>query len=109
MDERLQRPICGGFCAVQFHHQAVYALLQLYVFPDECLDAGVEAITAILKAHCCTAFDRQHAERLIARCRDTLSRPIRREEIRQRVHHLIDDITTWGSDIDSDETTMAVG
>jgi transposase len=82
------------FPGSKFHHQAVYALLQHYVFPDECLDAGVEAITAILQAHCRTAFDRQHAERLVARCRDTLSRPIGRDEIRQRVHHLIDDITT---------------
>jgi len=82
------------FPGSKFHHQAVYALLQQYVFPDECVDAGVEAITAILEVHCRTAFDRQHAQRLVARCRDTLSRPIRREEIRQRVHHLIDDITT---------------
>jgi transposase len=82
------------FPGSKFHHQAVYALLQHYVFPDECLDAGVEAISAILEAHCRTAFDRQHAERLVARCRDTLSRPIGRDEIRQRVHHLIDDITT---------------
>jgi transposase len=82
------------FPGSKFHHQAVYALLQHYVFPDECLDAGVETITAILEAHCRTAFDRQHAERLVARCRDTLSRPIGRDEIRQRVHHLIDDITT---------------
>jgi transposase len=82
------------FPGSQFHHQAVYALLQQYVFPDECLDAGVEAISAILEAHCRTAFDRHHAERLVARCRDTLSRPIGRDEIRQRVHHLIDDITT---------------
>jgi len=69
-------------------------LLQQYVFPDECVDAGVEVITAILTAHCRTAFDRQHAERLVALCRDTLSRPIGREQIRQRVHHLVDDITT---------------
>jgi transposase len=82
------------FPGSKFHHQAVYALLQQYVFPDECVDAGVEAITAILEVHCRTAFDRQHAQRLVARCRDTLSRPIRREEIRQRVHHLIDDITS---------------
>jgi transposase len=82
------------FPGPKFHHQAVYALLQQYVFPDECVDAGVEAITAILLAHCRTAFDRQHAERLVAFCRDTLSRPIGRDEIRQRVHHLIDDITT---------------
>jgi hypothetical protein len=82
------------FPGSKFHHQAVYALLQHYVFPDECLDAGVEAITAILEAHCRTAFNRQHGERLVALCRDTLSRPIGRDEIRQRVHHLIDDITT---------------
>jgi transposase len=82
------------FPGSKFHHQAVYALLQHYVFPDECRDAGVDVITAILEAHCHTAFDRQHAQRLVARCHDTLSRPIRRDEIRQRVHHLIDDITT---------------
>jgi transposase len=82
------------FPGAKFHHQAVYALFQHYVFPDECVHAGVEAITAILTAHCRTAFDRQHVERLVAICRNTLSRPIGREEIRQRVHHLIDDITT---------------
>jgi transposase len=81
------------FPGSKFHHQAVYALLQQVVFPDECVDAGVEAMTAILEAHCRTAFDSQHAERLVALCRDTLSRPIGREQIRQRVHHLIDDIT----------------
>lgn len=92
---RAYNPAIGQvFPGAKFHHQAVYALLQQYVFPDECVDAGVEAITAILTAHCRTAFDRQHAERLVDLCRDTLSRPIGREQIRQRVHHLVDDITT---------------
>jgi len=92
---RAYNPAIGQvFPGAKFHHQAVYALLQQYVFPDECVDAGVEVITAILTAHCRTAFDRQHAERLVALCRDTLSRPIGREQIRQRVHHLVDDITT---------------
>jgi transposase len=82
------------FPGPKFHHQAVYALIQQYLFPDECVDAGVEAITATLEAHCRTAFDSQHAERLINLCRDTLTRAIGREQIRQRVRHLIDDITS---------------
>jgi len=82
------------FRGAKFHHQAVYALLQQYLFPDECVDAGVDAITAVLTAHCRTAFDRQYAQRLVDLCRRTLSRQIGREQIRQRVHHLIDDITT---------------
>jgi len=82
------------FPRAKFHHKAVYALLQHYILPDECAEAGVEAISAILKAHCRTAFGRQHAEQLISLCRKALTREIGREEIRQRVHHLIDDITT---------------
>jgi transposase len=82
------------FPGPKFHHQAVYALLQHYTFPDECVEAGVEAITALLKAHCRTAFGREHAEQLVSLCRKTLTRQIGREEIRQRVFHLIDDIST---------------
>lgn len=82
------------FPGSKFHHQAVYALLQHYTFPDECVEAGVEAITAILKAHCRTAFGREHAEQLVSLCRKTLTRQIGREEIRQRALHLIDDIST---------------
>jgi transposase len=78
----------------KFHHKAAYALLQHIVFPDECVEAGVETITAILAAHCRTAFGREHAEQLVSLCSKTLTRQIGQEEIRQRAHHLIDDITT---------------
>jgi transposase len=82
------------FPGLKFHHPAVYALLQHAIFPDECVEAGVEAITAILQAHCRTAFGPHHAQQLVALCRQTLSREIGRDAIRLRVHHLIDDITT---------------
>jgi transposase len=82
------------FPRAKFHHQAVYALLQHYVFPDEYATAGVEAITTILQHHCRTAFGRKHAEQLVSLCRQSLTREIGREAIRQRILHLIDDIST---------------
>jgi len=82
------------FPRAKFHHQAVYALLQHYVFPDEYATAGVEAITTILQHHCRTAFGRAHAEQLVSLCRESLTREIGRETIRQRILHLIADIST---------------
>jgi len=82
------------FPGPKFHHQAVYALLTHYIFPDECAAAGVEAVTVILQDHCRTAFCRKHAQQLVTLCRQTLTREIGREVIRQRVLHLIDDIST---------------
>jgi len=82
------------FPRAKFHHQAVYALLQHYVFPDEYATAGVEAITTILQHHCRTAFGRKHAEQLVSLCRESLTREIGRETIRQRILHLVADIST---------------
>jgi len=91
---RAYNPALGQvFRGAKFHHQAVYALLQHYVFPDEYVTAGVEAITAILVAHCRTAFGREHAQQLLTLCDQALTREIGREMIHQRILHLIDDIS----------------
>jgi len=50
------------------YHQVVYALLKHYVFPDECVEAGVEAITTILKAHCYIAFGREYTPHPVFLC-----------------------------------------
>jgi transposase len=78
----------------KFHHPAVYALLQQYLFPDEFVAAGVDTLTAILEAHCRSAFGRDHAQLLLNLCHQTLTRPIGREAIHQRVRHLTSDILT---------------
>jgi transposase len=80
------------FPRAKLHHPAVYALLQHYLFPDECVSAGVEAIAAILEANCRSAFGTQHAQQLLDLCRQTLTRPIGRQAIRQRVRYLTADI-----------------
>jgi len=86
--------LCQIFPKTQLHHPAVYALLQHYVLPDEFVSAGTASIAAILKDHCRTAFDKQQAEQLVALCRQTLTRPIGREVIHQRVRQLTHDIQT---------------
>jgi transposase len=80
------------FPCSKLHHRAVYALLQHYLFPDEIVAAGSEAITAILQAHSRSAFGPADADHLVSLCRQTLTRPIGYDVIRQRVLHLIDDI-----------------
>jgi len=82
------------FPRAKLHHPAVYALLQHYLFPDELVAAGVEPITAILRAHCRAAFGQKQAEQLVVLCSQTFTREIGREVIRQRVHYLIEDILT---------------
>jgi transposase len=82
------------FPRAKFHHPAVYALLQQFIFPDEFAAAGVEAVNQILDAHCRSAFGQQEAEILVTLCRQTLTHDIGREVICQRVHHLTQDIQT---------------
>jgi transposase len=84
--------LCQVFPKAQLHHPAVYALLQHYVLPDEVTVAGADPIAAILRNHCRTAFGQEEAEQLIDLCRQTLTRPIGRAVIRQRVHQLTQDI-----------------
>jgi transposase len=86
--------LCQVFPRANLHHPAVYALLQHYVLPDEFVAPGTEPITAILTAHCRTAFGPNQAQQLVALCRQTLTRPIGREVIRLRVHQLTQDILT---------------
>lgn len=83
---------CQVFPGAKLHHPAAYALLKHYFFPDEFVAAGVETITTILLAHCRTTFGRDHAQRLVTLCSQTLSRPIGREVVHQRALHLIEDI-----------------
>jgi transposase len=80
------------FPRAKFHHPAVYALLQHYVLPEEFVTAGPQAIAAILRAHCRTAFGQQQAEQLVALCRQTLTHPIQPNVIRHRVQQLTADI-----------------
>ncbi len=78
----------------KLHHRAVYALLEHYLFPDEFVAADPKAITTILQTHSHSAFGPADTDRLLSLCRQTLTRPIGRDVIRQRVLHLIDDIRT---------------
>jgi transposase len=80
------------FPGAKLHHPAVYALLHHYLFPDALVAAGAQAITAVLTAHCRTAFGQEHAERLVTLCSQTLTRPIGQEMICQRVQCLTEDI-----------------
>ncbi|MDY7078661.1 MAG: transposase [Chloroflexota bacterium] len=74
---RAYNPALGQvFPGAKFHHPAVYALFKHCLFPDALVAAGVEAITAILKAHCRTAFGREEAEQLVALCSQILTRQI---------------------------------
>ena len=84
------------FPGTKFHHPAVYALFKLYVFPDECVTAGVEALTTILTEHSRSAFGADQAQQLVEQCRGYLSRPIRREIVHQRINDLIEEITLTG-------------
>jgi len=80
------------FPGPQFHHRAVYALLQHYVLPQEFVAAGADVLTTLLEAHCRSAFGRAQAERLVTLCRQTLSHPIGRDVLHQRVQQLTQDI-----------------
>jgi transposase len=80
------------FPGEKFHHPAVYALLQQAVFPEECVAAGVEALTLILTQHSRSAFGAEHAQHLVDQCRGLISRPMRHEVVHQRVNDLIAEI-----------------
>ncbi len=82
------------FPGAQFHHPAVYALLQQYLFPDTFVAAGVDTLTTLLQNHCRCAFGPAHAQQLVDLCRQAFTRPIGREVSHQRVQHLTGDILT---------------
>jgi transposase len=84
--------VASVFPGSQFHHPAVYALLQHYLFPDEFVAAGREALTTLLTEHARSAFGVDQAQELVEQCQGYLSRPIRREIVHQRVHDLITEI-----------------
>jgi transposase len=81
--------VASVFPGSQFHHPAVYAVLQHYLFPDEFVAAGREALTTLLTEHSRSAFGADQAQKLVEQCQGYLSRPIRREIVHQRVHDLI--------------------
>ena len=90
---RAYNPAVGqAFPGAKFHHPAVYALLQHYLFADEFVAAGVDPITTILEDHCRSAFGRDHAQHLVDLCRHTLTRPVGRQVIHQRVRYLTNDV-----------------
>jgi len=90
---RAYNPAVGqAFPGAKFHHSAVYALLQHYLFADEFVAAGVDAITTILEDNCRSAFGHDDAQQLVDLCHQTLTRPIGRQVIHQRVRHLTNDI-----------------
>jgi transposase len=80
------------FPGQKFHHPAVYALLQQYVFPEEFVAAGVDALTASLTQHSRSAFGAEQAQKLVEQCHDLVSRPMRRGVVHQRVTELIAEI-----------------
>jgi len=58
-------PLSQVFPGSKLHHPAVYALLQDYLFPKEFVQAGAEALAAILTAHCRHAFGLSEAQQLV--------------------------------------------
>jgi transposase len=88
-------PLSRVFPGSKLHHPAVYALLQEYLFPEEFVQAGAEALAALLTAHCRHAFGLAQAQQLVQACQQTLTRPVGRDVIRHLVHGYIEDITTF--------------
>jgi transposase len=88
-------PLSQVFPGSKLHHPAVYALLHDYLFPDEFVQAGAEALATTLTAHCDTAFGLTEAQQLVEMCRQALIRPIGRDVIRHLVHAHTQDITTF--------------
>jgi len=88
-------PLSQVFPGSKLHHLAVYALLQEYLFPEEFVQAGAEALAAILTAHCRHAFGLAEAQQLVEACQQTLTRPVGRDVIRHLVHGYIEDIATF--------------
>ena len=80
------------FPGEKLHHPAVYALLQHYVFPEEFVAAGPQALTLILTTHSRSALGATQAQQLVEQCRDLLSRPICRKIVHQRVNDLLAEI-----------------
>lgn len=90
---RAYNPALGMvFSGSKLHHPAVYTLAETYLFPDEIVAAGAEAVGDILLTHCRSAFDSSHAERLVALCGQLPHRTIGRDVVRQRACHLMTDI-----------------
>jgi transposase len=88
-------PLCRAFPGAKLHHPAVYALLEEHLFPDEFVQAGPEALAAILTAHCQSAFGLDDTRQLVEMSRQILVRPIGRDVIRDLVHAHIQDISTF--------------
>jgi transposase len=88
-------PLSQVFPGSKLHHPAVYALLQDYLFPKEFVQAGAEALAAILTAHCRHAFGLSEAQQLVQACQQALTRPVGRDVIHHLVHGYIEDITTF--------------
>ncbi len=88
-------PLSQVFPGSKLYHPAVYALLQEYLFPDEFVQVGAEALAAILTAHCRDAFGLAEAQQLVEACQQALTRPVGRDVIRHLVHGYIEDIATF--------------
>jgi transposase len=88
-------PLGQVFPGSKLHHPAVYALLEEYLFPDEFVQAGAEAIAAILTTHCRDAFGLAEGQKLVDASKKTLVRPVGRDAIRHLVQGYCKDITTF--------------
>ena len=88
-------PVCQVFPGGKLHHPAVYALLQEYVFPAEFIQAGAEALTTILTAHCRDIFGSAEVDQLLTASRQAITRPIGQDAIHSLVRAHIQDITTF--------------
>jgi transposase len=88
-------PLSQVFPGSKLHHPAVYALLQEYLFPDELVQAGAEAIATILTAHCRDAFGLAQAQQLVEAAQRVLARPVERSVIRHLVQGYTQDITSF--------------
>jgi len=85
-------PVNFTFPKGKLHHPAVTALLKQYLFPDEFIAAGEDALTNLLADNCRSAFGRQDALALVAYSQHVIARPIQPEILRLRVLFLLDDI-----------------
>lgn len=88
-------PLSQVFPGSKLHHPAVYALLEEYLFPDEFVQAGAEAIATILAAHCRDAFGLAEAQKLVDASKKALVRPVGRDAIRHLVQGYCKDISTF--------------
>jgi transposase len=88
-------PVCQAFPGQKLHHPAVYALLQEHVFPAEFVQAGAEALTTILTAHCRDIFGSADVDQLLTASRQAITRPIGQDAIHSLVRAHIQDITTF--------------